>query len=114
VLEREKPAKQRGVSRSWKASLHLWLYRDGFAHLSLLWGRNQLKATYLMAVETAQGLLNEIGSEALLSGTHTAPSVVAQKIDSVTSADVVNVCPPPTCSLMWEFLTVPHCSFVHL
>ncbi|POI21871.1 hypothetical protein CIB84_014382, partial [Bambusicola thoracicus] len=52
--------------------------------------KNQLKAAYLMSVETAQGLLNEIGSEALVSGTHTAPSVVAQKIDSVTSADVVN------------------------
>lgn len=65
------------------------------AHLSLLWGRNQLKAAYLMSVETAQGLLNEIGSEALLSGTHTAPAVVAQKIDSVTSADVVNVSVSP-------------------
>lgn len=54
-------------------------------------GRNQLKATYLMSVETAEGLLNEIGSESLVSGTHTSPSVVAQKIDSVATADVVNV-----------------------
>lgn len=54
-------------------------------------GRNQLKATYLMSVETAEGLLNEIGSESLMSGTHTSPSVVAQKIDSVATADVVNV-----------------------
>ncbi|NXY49502.1 QCR2 protein, partial [Ceuthmochares aereus] len=52
--------------------------------------KNQLKATYLMSVETAEGLLNEIGSESLVSGTHSSPSVVAQKIDSVTTADVVN------------------------
>ncbi|KAM6379572.1 cytochrome b-c1 complex subunit 2, mitochondrial isoform 1-T1 [Pluvialis apricaria] len=52
--------------------------------------KNQLKATYLMSVETAEGLLNEIGSESLVSGTHTSPSVVAQKIDSVATADVVN------------------------
>uniref|UniRef100_A0A8B9DNW5 Ubiquinol-cytochrome c reductase core protein 2 n=1 Tax=Anser cygnoides TaxID=8845 RepID=A0A8B9DNW5_ANSCY len=52
--------------------------------------KNQLKATYLMSVESAEGLLNEIGSESLVSGTHTSPSVVAQKIDSVSTADVVN------------------------
>uniref|UniRef100_A0A8B9EXM0 Cytochrome b-c1 complex subunit 2, mitochondrial n=1 Tax=Amazona collaria TaxID=241587 RepID=A0A8B9EXM0_9PSIT len=52
--------------------------------------KNQLKATYLMSVETAEGLLNEIGSESLMSGTHTSPSVVAQKVDSVATADVVN------------------------
>lgn len=44
-----------------------------------------------MSVESAEGLLNEIGSESLVSGTHTSPSVVAQKIDSVSTADVVNV-----------------------
>ncbi|XP_062444463.1 cytochrome b-c1 complex subunit 2, mitochondrial [Rhea pennata] len=52
--------------------------------------KNQLKATYLMSVETSEGLLNEIGSESLVSGTHTSPSDVAQKIDSVATADVVN------------------------
>lgn len=50
-----------------------------------------------MSVETAQGLLNEIGCEALQSGTHTAPAAVAQRIDSVTSADVVNVSPCRVC-----------------
>uniref|UniRef100_A0A8D2PA69 Ubiquinol-cytochrome c reductase core protein 2 n=1 Tax=Zosterops lateralis melanops TaxID=1220523 RepID=A0A8D2PA69_ZOSLA len=52
--------------------------------------KNQLKANYLMSVETSKGLLNEIGSEALVSGTHTSPSAAAQKIDSVATADVVN------------------------
>ncbi|NXQ08720.1 QCR2 protein, partial [Vidua macroura] len=52
--------------------------------------KNQLKANYLMSVETSKGLLNEIGSESLVSGTHTSPSAAAQKIDSVATADVVN------------------------
>lgn len=54
-------------------------------------GRNQMKANFLMSVETSKGLLNEIGSESLVSGTHTSPSAAAQKIDSVATADVVNV-----------------------
>lgn len=57
-----------------------------------------------MSVESAEGLLNEIGSESLVSGTHTSPSVVAQKIDSVTSADVVNV---SMCQRLQVFLN--HC-----
>ncbi|NWH85934.1 QCR2 protein, partial [Aegithalos caudatus] len=52
--------------------------------------KNQLKASFLMSVETSKGLLNEIGSEALISGTHTAPAAAAQKFDSVATADVVN------------------------
>ncbi|NXJ04607.1 QCR2 protein, partial [Odontophorus gujanensis] len=52
--------------------------------------KKQLQAAHLMAVETAAGLLNEIGSESLLCGTHTAPAAVAQRIDAVSSADVVN------------------------
>lgn len=65
-------------------------------------GRNQLKANYLMSVETSKGLLNEIGSESLVSGTHTSPSAAAQKIDSVATADVVNVsmCQYYRCSLI--------------
>ncbi|XP_065588379.1 cytochrome b-c1 complex subunit 2, mitochondrial [Cyrtonyx montezumae] len=52
--------------------------------------KQQLQAAHLMAVETAAGLLSEVGSESLLRGTHTAPAAAAQKIDSVSSADVVN------------------------
>lgn len=68
-------------------------------------GRNQLKANYLMSVETSKGLLNEIGSEALVSGTHTSPSAAAQKIDSVSTADVVNV---SMCQYLQVFLN--HCA----
>lgn len=71
---------------------------------ALFGGRNQLKANYLMSVETSKGLLNEIGSESLVSGTHTSPSVAAQKIDSVATADVVNV---SMCQHLQVFLN--HC-----
>lgn len=84
--------------RRTKTSLYLWGGREGNSRASKLLilgalfdGRNQLKANYLMSVETSKGLLNEIGSESLVSGTHTSPSAAAQKIDSVATADVVNV-----------------------
>uniref|UniRef100_A0A8C4VEM5 Ubiquinol-cytochrome c reductase core protein 2 n=1 Tax=Falco tinnunculus TaxID=100819 RepID=A0A8C4VEM5_FALTI len=64
--------------------------QGGITNDDVIKAKNQLKAAYLMSVETAEGLLNEIGSESLVSGTHTSPSVVAQKIDSVATADVVN------------------------
>ncbi|KAJ7409373.1 Cytochrome b-c1 complex subunit 2, mitochondrial [Willisornis vidua] len=64
--------------------------QGGVTDADVTTAKNQLKANYLMSVETSQGLLNEIGAESLVSGTHTSPSVVAQKIDSVATADVVN------------------------
>ncbi|NXF12140.1 QCR2 protein, partial [Smithornis capensis] len=64
--------------------------QGGVTDADVTTAKNQLKANYLMLVETSQGLLNEIGSEALASGTHTSPAAVAQKIDSVATADVVN------------------------
>ncbi|XP_064581613.1 cytochrome b-c1 complex subunit 2, mitochondrial [Zonotrichia leucophrys gambelii] len=64
--------------------------QGGVTDADVTTAKNQLKANYLMSVETSEGLLNEIGSEALVSGTHTSPSAAAQKIDSVATADVVN------------------------
>ncbi|XP_075035811.1 cytochrome b-c1 complex subunit 2, mitochondrial [Mixophyes fleayi] len=52
--------------------------------------KNQLKSHYLLSVESSSGLLNEIGSQALASGSYTSPDAAVQQIDSVTSADVVN------------------------
>ncbi|XP_063171304.1 cytochrome b-c1 complex subunit 2, mitochondrial [Candoia aspera] len=52
--------------------------------------KQQLKAAFFMSVESSEGLLNEIGSQALASGTYTSPATVAEQIDSVTTADVVN------------------------
>ncbi|KAM6423922.1 cytochrome b-c1 complex subunit 2, mitochondrial [Liasis olivaceus] len=52
--------------------------------------KQQLKAAFFMSVEPSEGLLNEIGSQALASGTYTSPATVVEQIDSVTTADVVN------------------------
>uniref|UniRef100_T1E622 Cytochrome b-c1 complex subunit 2, mitochondrial-like protein n=1 Tax=Crotalus horridus TaxID=35024 RepID=T1E622_CROHD len=52
--------------------------------------KQQLKAAFFMAVESSEGLLNEIGSQALTSGTYTSPASVVEQIESVTTADVVN------------------------
>ncbi|KAM4632632.1 cytochrome b-c1 complex subunit 2, mitochondrial [Discoglossus pictus] len=52
--------------------------------------KNQLKSHYLLSVENTCGLLSEIGSQALASGTYTSPADAVKQIDSVSSADVVN------------------------
>ncbi|ETE58508.1 Cytochrome b-c1 complex subunit 2, mitochondrial, partial [Ophiophagus hannah] len=53
--------------------------------------KQQMKAAFFMSVESSEGLLNEIGSQALALGTYTSPAHVVEQIDSVTAADVVNV-----------------------
>ncbi|KAH0631919.1 hypothetical protein JD844_019822, partial [Phrynosoma platyrhinos] len=52
--------------------------------------KNQLKAAFLMSIESSEGLLDEIGSQALASGAYASPATVVEKIDSVATADVVN------------------------
>lgn len=59
------------------------------AHLLL--DRNKLKAGYLMSVESSEGFLDEVGSQALVAGSYVPPSTVLQQIDSVADADVINV-----------------------
>ncbi|XP_026560421.1 cytochrome b-c1 complex subunit 2, mitochondrial [Pseudonaja textilis] len=49
-----------------------------------------MKAAFFMSVESSEGLLNEIGSQALALGTYASPAHVVEQIDSVTTADVVN------------------------
>uniref|UniRef100_A0AAY4D498 Ubiquinol-cytochrome c reductase core protein 2b n=1 Tax=Denticeps clupeoides TaxID=299321 RepID=A0AAY4D498_9TELE len=48
----------------------------------------QLKAEYLMSLEATDSLLDELGNQALASGTYAAPESVTQGIDSVTASDV--------------------------
>lgn len=50
--------------------------------------KNKLKAGYLMLVESSEGFLDEIGSQALVAGSYVPPTTVLQQIDSVTDADV--------------------------
>ncbi|XP_060028827.1 cytochrome b-c1 complex subunit 2, mitochondrial [Erinaceus europaeus] len=51
--------------------------------------RNKLKAGYLMSLESSEGFLDEVGSQALVAGSYVPPTTVLQQIDSVTEADVV-------------------------
>ncbi|XP_067279992.1 ubiquinol-cytochrome c reductase core protein 2a [Pseudorasbora parva] len=51
--------------------------------------KNQLKADYLMSLESSEGLLEELGVQVISSGAYSSPQSVTQVIDSVTSADVV-------------------------
>lgn len=53
--------------------------------------RNQLKADYLMSLESSEVLLEELGVQLLSSGTYSSPQTVTQNIDSVTSSDVLKV-----------------------
>uniref|UniRef100_A0A6J0U360 Cytochrome b-c1 complex subunit 2, mitochondrial n=1 Tax=Pogona vitticeps TaxID=103695 RepID=A0A6J0U360_9SAUR len=52
--------------------------------------KQQLKTSLFMSLESTEGLLHEIGSQALVSGTYTSPAAVIDKIDSVATADIVN------------------------
>jgi predicted Zn-dependent peptidase len=53
--------------------------------------RTQLKAEYLMSLESSAGLLDAMGSQALSGGVYHSPEAIAQKIDSVSATDVANV-----------------------
>ncbi|XP_067859640.1 cytochrome b-c1 complex subunit 2, mitochondrial [Heptranchias perlo] len=52
--------------------------------------KNQLKAKCLMAVETSDALLDEIGCQALLTGAYVPTSELLQQAESVSISDVVN------------------------
>lgn len=52
--------------------------------------KNKLKSGYLMSVETSEGFLNEVGSQALVAGSYVSPPTVLEQIDSVSDADVIS------------------------
>ncbi|MBZ3870757.1 Cytochrome b-c1 complex subunit 2, mitochondrial, partial [Sciurus carolinensis] len=52
--------------------------------------KNKLKAGYLMSVESSEGFLDEVGSQALVAGSYIPPSTLLQQIDSVANTDVIN------------------------
>lgn len=53
--------------------------------------RNQVKAEYLMSIESSESLLEEIGAQALATAAYQLPDTVVQAIDAVTHDDVVKV-----------------------
>uniref|UniRef100_A0A668AJ58 Ubiquinol-cytochrome c reductase core protein 2b n=1 Tax=Myripristis murdjan TaxID=586833 RepID=A0A668AJ58_9TELE len=50
----------------------------------------QLKAQYLMSLETSEGLLEEIGTQALAGGAYHSAEAVTSNIDNVSLTDVAN------------------------
>ncbi|XP_071329815.1 ubiquinol-cytochrome c reductase core protein 2a [Trachinotus anak] len=51
--------------------------------------KNQAKAEYLMSIESSEGLMEEIGAQALTTAAYQPPDTVIQAIDAVTQNDVV-------------------------
>ncbi|XP_038556225.1 cytochrome b-c1 complex subunit 2, mitochondrial [Micropterus salmoides] len=51
--------------------------------------KNQVKAEYLMSIESSESLLEEIGAQALTTAAYQPPDTVVQAIDAVTHDDVV-------------------------
>uniref|UniRef100_A0A673W6S5 Ubiquinol-cytochrome c reductase core protein 2b n=1 Tax=Salmo trutta TaxID=8032 RepID=A0A673W6S5_SALTR len=62
----------------------------GVSEADLTRAKTQLKAEYLMALESSEGLLDAMGSQALARGAYHSPEAIAQKIDSVSATDVAN------------------------
>ncbi|KAG7491863.1 hypothetical protein MATL_G00007880 [Megalops atlanticus] len=65
--------------------------QGGLTAADLSRAKNQLKAEYLMSLESSDSMLGDMGSQILAGGAYSTPEAVTQKIDSVTSNDVVNV-----------------------
>lgn len=53
--------------------------------------RAQLKGQFLMSLETSEGLLEDMGTQALASGSYCSPEEISKNIDSVSLTDVANV-----------------------
>uniref|UniRef100_A0A146Z3E7 Cytochrome b-c1 complex subunit 2, mitochondrial n=1 Tax=Fundulus heteroclitus TaxID=8078 RepID=A0A146Z3E7_FUNHE len=51
--------------------------------------KNQVKAEYLMSIESSEGLMEEIGAQALNTAAYQAPESVLQAIDAITKDAVV-------------------------
>uniref|UniRef100_A0A3Q4GFZ1 Ubiquinol-cytochrome c reductase core protein 2a n=1 Tax=Neolamprologus brichardi TaxID=32507 RepID=A0A3Q4GFZ1_NEOBR len=61
----------------------------GVSEADITRAKNQLKAEYLMSMESSEGLLEEIGAQALTAGVYQAPDAVLKAIDAITQNDVV-------------------------
>lgn len=59
--------------------------------LSRLSCRAQLKCHYLMSLETSEGLLEAMGTQALADGSYQSPEEISKKIDNISLTDVANV-----------------------
>lgn len=53
--------------------------------------RAQLKGHFLMSLETSEGFLEAMGSQALAGGSYQSPEEISKNIDNVSLTDVANV-----------------------
>lgn len=61
----------------------------GVAAADISRAKSQVKAEYLMSMESSEGLLEEVGAQALATGAYQDPDAVLKAIDAVTQDDVV-------------------------
>ncbi|XP_071761207.1 cytochrome b-c1 complex subunit 2, mitochondrial isoform X1 [Centroberyx gerrardi] len=62
----------------------------GVTAADLTRAKAQLKAQYLMSLETSEGLLEAMGSQALADGAYQSPESITKSIDNVSLTDVAN------------------------
>ncbi|XP_012731562.2 cytochrome b-c1 complex subunit 2, mitochondrial isoform X2 [Fundulus heteroclitus] len=62
----------------------------GVTAADLTRAKAQLKGHYLMSLETSEGLLEAMGSQALADGSYHSPEEISKNIDNVSLTDVAN------------------------
>ncbi|XP_076616605.1 cytochrome b-c1 complex subunit 2, mitochondrial isoform X1 [Chaetodon auriga] len=62
----------------------------GLTAADLTRAKAQLKGQFLMSLETSEGMLEEMGTQALASGSYCSPEQISKNIDNVTLTDVAN------------------------
>lgn len=68
--------------------------------------RNQVKAEYLMSLESSESLMEEIGAQALTTAAYQPPDTVLQNIDAVTQDDVIKVSAFTVEMMMGQFFII--------
>ncbi|XP_035521256.1 cytochrome b-c1 complex subunit 2, mitochondrial isoform X2 [Morone saxatilis] len=62
----------------------------GVTAADLTQAKAQLKGQFLMSLETSEGFLEAMGTQALAEGTYCSPEEISKKIDNVSLTDVAN------------------------
>ncbi|XP_047233749.1 cytochrome b-c1 complex subunit 2, mitochondrial isoform X2 [Girardinichthys multiradiatus] len=63
----------------------------GVTAADLTRAKAQLKGHFLMSLETSEGLLEAMGSQALVDGSYHSPEEISKNIDNISLTDVANV-----------------------
>ncbi|XP_055360562.1 cytochrome b-c1 complex subunit 2, mitochondrial isoform X2 [Betta splendens] len=62
----------------------------GVTAVDLTRAKTQLKGHFLMALETSDGFLEAIGTQALADGSYQSPEEMSKKIDNISLSDIAN------------------------